>query len=343
MLCIFRTIHKRRIYIMLIAILLLIGMNNGLSEEMPMRFEDINYVGTQDLGISYALSDEFLLSARGYDESDWVPTRFVFTLENSADGTSHEIETISASRVYIFSDNAVFYIVASFNQEPFNDENRICVVGVFDPENGKIEWNSPIEADSLKSQDAVLQDAVLVNKDIILIFSDRVEKYSISDCAIECLFQSQYAIANSCIYNHACVYQNDVFVQDASGAIFRLNTLNNTAKRLDVRAKVYTPAIYDAELGRYKYYVCGDELIFNEAYMFYEQMVALNLNTEERRVIFNGAFSVFCHDENGIYIDLIDFGTEKFMFNIETNEIKIIPRADFELLEIMKLLFPNVV
>lgn len=343
MLCIFRTIHKIRIYIMLIAILMLIGMNNGLSEKATMRFEDINYIGTQNSGVSYALSNEYLLSAKGYDESNWVPTQFAFTLENLAEGTSYKIETISASRVYLFSDNKVFYIVASFDKEYFSDENKICVVGVFDPENGQIEWNSPIQYDSLKSQDAVLQDAVLVNKDIILIFSDRVEKYTISDCTIECLFQSQYAIANNCIYNHVCVYQNDVFVQDSSGAIFRIDTLNNITQRLNVRAKVYTPAIYDAELGRYKYYVCGDELIFNEANLYFEQMVALDLNTENRRVIFHGAFSVFCHDENGIYIDLIDYGTEKFLFNIETNAIKIVSRDEFELLEIMKLLFPNVI
>lgn len=343
MLCIFRTIHKTLICSMLIAILMLNGMNNGLSEKASMRFEDMNYIGTQDMGISYALSNEYLLSARGSDESDWVTTQFVFKLENLVDGASYEIETISASKVYIFSDNKIFYIVASFDKEHFNDEKRIYVIGIFDPENGKIDWHSPIKSDSLKSQDIVLRDVVLVNKNIILIFSDRVEKYTISDGTIECLFQSKYSITNNCIYNHVCVYQNDVFVQDSSGAIFRIDTLNNIAQRLSVRAKVYTPAIYDAELGRYKYYVCGDELIFNEANLYFEQMVALDLNTENRRVIFHGAFSVFCHDENGIYIDLIDYGTEKFLFNIETNTIKIVSREEFELLEIMKRLFPNVI
>lgn len=336
----FYDLHQYRNYMRILACILLqvcflCSMNHASSE---MRIEDLNYFDTK--GTAYAFSEKYMLSAKGSHAEDWWPTQYTIMLTDLYNETMHEIETVFASHVHLLSDGEMFYIVANQENSEQSEESFLSI-GVLDVRKGSIDWHKLTHLESNFPNSDDLSDVLIVNKNLFLIFSSHIVKYFTIERTYECFFYKDLSIVNHYFLNHACVYEDDIYLQDARGWIFVIDTEDGSFRKSEMRAEVYRPGKYDAELGRYKYYVYGSELIYPEAYGSFKQMVAYNFQTKESRVVFDGAFSMFFHDENGIYIDLIDYGTGKYKFLLEENEINIFPKEQFQLLEIMKGLIPQ--
>lgn len=334
--------YRKRIYstaCIFLIICFFTGWNQGFSETKEMRNEDRIYFDTTGASTAYAFSNKYMLSARGTQLVDWTPTQFSIVLTDIVSGKVSEIETISAVEIHLFSDGNLFYVVAAKKGDECDFKN-ILQVGIYESDKEKIDWHEPIniETDCLISDE--VSDVVLINKNIFLIFTNHVVAYNTDDKMYKCIFCAEKQIVNQYFLNHVCVYENELFLQDATGAIFALNADDGSYRNLGIRSKVYRPGKYDEELGKYKYYIYGSNLIYLEAYGHFEQMVAYNIITQEYRVIFDGSFSVYFHDENGIYIDLMDYGTGKYLFSPNTNELEIISKKEFQPLEKIKYAAP---
>ena len=308
-------------------------VNCGMAEKNEMRMEDLNYFDTNGRGTAYAFSKDCLLAAHGTRLDDWSPAEFMISVENLNHDKIREIETIQASQVHLFSDGDLFY-VAAYAKGSEEGAKGVIHIGVFDSKNDFIDWNGEIEIDAQSMGE--LSDAVLIKQKLMLIFPGHVIEYCVSENTHQCVYEAENPIANHYFLNHACVFENELILQDNRGYFVALNAEDGSFRKLDARSEVYRPGKYDAELGRYKYYVHGSDLIYLESYGQIKQMVAYNLITEESTVFFDGAFSVYFHDKNGIYIDFMDYGTGKYIFLPGTSELKIIPRQEFRLLEILE-------
>lgn len=311
------------------------GLYQGLSEKNEMRIEDWNYFDTTDSGTAYAFSNKYMLSARAESLIDWTPTQFSIVMTEIHSGKTRDVETISASEIHLFSDSNLFYI-AALAKYPDQDYKDILNIGIFDSGKEKIDWHKSISIKTDFQINEKLCDIVLINNNLILIFPKHVVIYNTAEKKHNCIFFHENRIVNHYFLNHACVLGNEVFLQDASGDIQVLNADDGSYRSLDIRSKVYRAGKYDAELGRYKYYIYDSHLIYPESYGSFEQMVAYSLLTNESHVIFDGSFSIYFHDENGLYIDMMDYGTGKYLFSPDTNELQIITKKQLQPLERIK-------
>ena len=317
--------------------LLMVGFcddgNYSMAEINEMRIEDLNYFNTNGKGTAYAFSKDHLLTARCTLLEDWSPVQFLISVEDLDHEGIREIETIQASQVHLFSDGDLFYIAAYTKESEESAISTLCI-GTLDSKNDYIDWNKEIEMDSQSMGE--LSDAVLIKQKLLLVFPQHVFEYNVSEKTHQCIYEAENSIENHYFLNHACVFENELILQDNRGNFIALNADDGSFRTLDVRSEIYRPGKYDAELGRYKYYIYGSDLIYAESLGQIKQMVSYNLITGESTVFFDGSFSVYFHDKNGIYIDLIDYGTGKYLFLPDTNELKIIPRQAFKLLEILE-------
>lgn len=321
----FRLFIKILIFVMIAvwATVIVLALKKPESNMSP-RVEDLAIFDTASPVTSTAFTSEYKLSAVQYFPSDredgngWYPDAYHLVLTDIRSQEEKRMDKFDAWFIYVLSDGEMFYLfVYVYDNETPMSEFITHQIYSFDPKTETLEHMityGPTNQDEFIG--AFPQDIVANGNKFYFINPHSVQVFDAEKKTCEVLYTTEETLVNSYIDNRAKLYQNELFVATDRNELFSIDVL--TGKET---GRSISFAGTETKLDKYAvpdnfnnfYWVWGDELIYQEEMS--STMVAYDLITGEHRTLYHGIFTILFADEEGMYVNISDAGSNLFYFN----------------------------
>ena len=310
------------ILIVVCAVAVIFSFKEPKSNEY-FRIEDLSIFDGQYSVLSTAFTSEYKLSVVDYYPPDmagrmaWEPSAHRLALTDVATGEEKILERIDSWFIFVLSDGDTFYLfVDKHKDETEYSEPYIHMVYSFDPKTETLEhlitYGPTDQSDDIG---AFPMDIVANGKQIYFIYKHSIQVFDAEKKTCEVLYTTEDTLANSFTSNRAKLYHNELFVVTNDGVLFSIDVLTGeeTGRRIHyVGTNTKLSETARSDDFNNLYWVWGDELVYQDRSI--ETMVAYDLVTGECRTLYHGIFTILFADDEGLYVNISDAGSNLFYF-----------------------------
>lgn len=299
--------------------IILLCLKKPASNRSP-RIEDMvfsNY-NTRLSAMAFTPEYKFSVIRTGPAGMAWDPDVHQYILTDIATGENKYYDGIVSRCNYVLADGELFYLFLDVSKDIYeNSEPYIHAIYSFDPKTEKLEHLITYgPTDHEEDIGAPPYDVVINGKLFYFIYEHSIQVFDAEKRSCEVLYTTQEKLVNYFNGNHAKIYQNELFVTTDNGVLFSIDVLTGeeTGRKIEhitTNTKLNEKARTDDFANHY--WIWGNEIIYHLE--DYETTVALNLISGEKRTLYHGIFTILFADEDGLYVNISDAGSNLFYFS----------------------------
>jgi len=299
--------------------IILLCLKKPESNRSP-RIEDMVFADyrTELSAMAFTPEHKFSVIRTGPAGMAWDPDTHQYILTDIATSENKYYDGIVSRCNYVLADSELFYLFLDVSKDVIeNSEPYIHAIYSFDPKTEKLEHLITYgPTDHEEDIGAPPYDVVINGKLFYFIYEHSIQVFDAEKRSCEVLYTTQERLVNYFMGNHAKIYQNELFVVTDKGELYSIDVLTGkeTGRRIyyvGTDTKLNETARTDDFINLY--WIWGDELIYQNRAS--ETMVAYDLITGDYRTLYHGIFTILFADENGMYVNISDAGSNLFYFN----------------------------
>lgn len=289
-------------------------LNRAPRIEEMLLFDARSTVTTTAFTPEYMLSvvDDYSPELKG--RMAWEPGVHRLILTNIATGEEKILNRFNSWDVFILSSGNTFYLFVDMHKDATeSSEPLIHMVYSLNPKTETLEHLATFgPTDQSEALGAYPWDVVESNDLFYFIYPHSIQVFDSDKRSCEVLYTTEETLVNSYTTNRAKLYQNELFIVTDSGELYSIDVM--TGK--ETGRRIYSTGIsskFNENSFNNLYWIWGDELIYQNATS--KTMEAYNLINGKYRTLYYGIFSILFADEEGLFVNISDAGSNLFYFN----------------------------